>query len=141
MIKVEDRKKVAYEKALQAIEEQSPIFIDELVSHLAISLSTFYTYFPAGSEELEEIKLRIEKFKISKKQGLRNKWYEGDNATTQVVLYKLLATEEEHKKITQSHVDTTSGGDKLESGIIMVNPNDLTDEQLEKLDNAQETSD
>ncbi|MEG7744716.1 hypothetical protein U2242_15210, partial [Listeria monocytogenes] len=62
---------------------------------MPISKETFYNYFPLESDESDELKALIEQGKIERKQGLREKWYEGENATTQLALYKLLGTEEE----------------------------------------------
>lgn len=99
-----DKEKI-FEQAKQVIIDKKPIYIEEVVSFLPISMSTFYEYFPLESEESEALKALIEQGKIDRKQGLREKWYEGENATTQVALYKLLGTDEEVSRLNGSKQD------------------------------------
>jgi len=97
---------VAYKKedllkqALEVIDKHGCIFIEEVVAYLPCSKPTFYELKLNESNELKEA---IYKYKIEKKAGLRDKWYESDNATTQMALYKLLSTDEEHKKLSQNY--------------------------------------
>lgn len=100
-------------QAKKAIKEERLIFIDEVVAYLPCSLDTFYKYFPVGSEESEELKQLINNNKIEIKKGLRKKWYEGDNATTQLALYRLTSTQEEHHKLNQNYTDHTSNGETI----------------------------
>lgn len=96
-----DKEKI-YELAIQVIEEKRPIWIEELISFLPISKPTFYAYFPIGSNEINDIKDRIDRCKCETKNQLRYKWLKTDNATLQLALYKLIATKEEREALSMT---------------------------------------
>ncbi len=106
-------KEKLFQQAKEAVLKNNLIFIEEIVSFLPCSKPTFYEYFPPDSNELNELKAIIEDNTINIKSGLRNKWYESDNATLQMALYKLTAREEERKKLAMSYVDNTTKGEKI----------------------------
>lgn len=98
-------------KALKAIEENKCLFfINDLIAFLPCSQSTFYDH---KLEESESIKEALEQNKINAKVGLRNKWYESDNATTQIALYKLIGTDAEVDRITSQRIDHTNNGNSF----------------------------
>lgn len=115
-----------FKKAKEEAEKRKLLFIEEIVSYLPISKPTFYDYFKDGSDELNEIKEILENNKVQIKNGLRKKWYDNDNATTQLALYRLTSTPEEHRLLNQSYIDQTSKGDKIDNKfeILIVNPNE-----------------
>ena len=113
MTRTQAEKDKLFEQALQIAKDKRLIFIDEIVAYLPISRETFYTYWPLGSDNLDKIKRVVNDNKIDIKQGLREKWYESDNATLQMALYKLTAREEERKKLAMSYVDNTTKGEKI----------------------------
>jgi len=84
-------------ESLKVIKEHNLIFIQDVIGFLPCSSSTFYDN---ELEKSETIKKALESNKITLKVGLRKKWYDSDNPTTQIALYKLLATDEENEKIT-----------------------------------------
>lgn len=92
-------------KALKAIQSKKLVFVDDVVTLLPCSRATFYNH---GLDKLDVIKEALDANKVSIKSGLRKKWYESDNATVQIALYKLVSTPEEHKKLTGQ----TISGDK-----------------------------
>jgi len=112
-MRTQEEKDKLFEQALKIAKDKRLIFIDEIVAYLPISRETFYTYWPLGSDNLDKIKRVINDNKIDIKQGLREKWYESDNATLQMALYKLTAREEERKKLAMSYVDNTTKGEKI----------------------------
>lgn len=112
-MRTQEEKDKLFEQALQIAKDKRLIFIDEIVAYLPISRETFYTYWPLGSDNLDKIKRVVNDNKIDIKQGLREKWYESDNATLQMALYKLTAREEERKKLAMSYVDNTTKGEKI----------------------------
>lgn len=112
-MRTQEEKDKLFEQALKIVKDKRLIFIDEIVAYLPISRETFYTYWPLGSDNLDKIKRVINDNKIEIKQGLREKWYESDNATLQMALYKLTAREEERKKLAMSYVDNTTKGEKI----------------------------
>jgi hypothetical protein len=100
-----DRIKI-YEQALNLIEKKKLFFIEDVVTLLPCTKSTFYDFFPIDSNELNTIKDGLEKNKIDVKNGLRNKWYNGNNPLTQMALYKLIGTEEEYHRIASTKTES-----------------------------------
>lgn len=94
-----DKKKILKD-ALELIDKHALIFVEDIVSLLPISMSIFYQWFPAKSEEMETIKKALEKNRVSMKSNMRKKWYKSDNATLQVALMKLIANEDEAARLS-----------------------------------------
>lgn len=94
-----------YEQAKDLIEKKKLFFIEDVVTLLPISKQTFYDYFKVDSYELDTIKELLDKNKIEIKNGLRNKWYNGNNPLTQMALYKLIGTEEEYHRIASTKTE------------------------------------
>jgi hypothetical protein len=99
-----DRTKI-YQQALDLIEKKKLFFIEDVVTLLPCRKSTFYDLFPIDSNEMDTIKELLEKNKIEIKNGLRNKWYNGNNPLTQMALYKLIGTEEEYHRIASTKTE------------------------------------
>jgi hypothetical protein len=108
-------KEKLFQQAKEAVLKNNLIFIEEIVSFLPCSKPTFYEYFPLDSNELNELKAIIEDNTINIKSGLRNKWYESDNPTLQIALYRLTSRDDEHKKLNQSYIDHTSKNEKIDN--------------------------
>jgi hypothetical protein len=89
-------------KALKVIEAENLVFIHEVASFMNISKVTFYEH---KLNELNSLKDALEANKEKMKKGLRKKWYDNDNATTQIALYKLIGTQEETERINSQKVD------------------------------------
>lgn len=104
-----DRVKI-FEQAKEQIVSKRLIFVEEVVAFIGISKPTFYDFFSVDSNEFNELKGLIETNKISLKTSMRKKWYDSDNATLQMGLMKLLASPEEHKKLSQNYTDHTTEG-------------------------------
>ena len=94
-----------YEDAIELIKTKKLFFIEDVVTLLPISKQTFYDYFKVDSYELDTIKELLDKNKIEIKNGLRNKWYNGNNPLTQMALYKLIGTEEEYHRIASTKTE------------------------------------
>ena len=105
---------------LEVIREQEPIYIEEMIAFCPFSKRLFYERM---LHEDNDIKTALYKIKIGKKKKLRDKWEDGDNVTGQVVLYKLLATEEERAAIR---------GDTVIINNTSSTPAEITDEDLER---------
>jgi hypothetical protein len=108
-------KEKLFQQAKEAVLKNNLIFIEEIVSFLPCSKPTFYEYFPLDSNELNELKAIIEDNTINIKSGLRNKWYESDNPTLQIALYRLTSRDDEHKKLNQTYTDITSKNEKIDN--------------------------
>lgn len=94
-----------YEQALDLIEKKKLFFIEDVVTLLPCNKTTFYDFFKIDSNELNTIKEALDKNKIDVKNGLRNKWYNGNNPLTQMALYKLIGTEEEYHRIASTKTE------------------------------------
>jgi hypothetical protein len=99
-----DRIKI-YNQALELIEKKKLFFIEDVVSLLPCNKTTFYDFFQVDSNELNTIKDALDKNKVEVKNGLRNKWYNGNNPLTQMALYKLIGTEEEYHRIASTKTE------------------------------------
>ena len=102
-----------FEKAKQAIKENTLYFIEDVVAFLPIVKVTFYDYFPIDSNEMNDIKELLDNNKITTKVKLRKKLGEGDKAAEILALYKLIATEDERKALSMQHVDHTTKGEQI----------------------------
>jgi len=125
-------KEKLFQQAKEAVLKNNLIFIEEIVSFLPCSKQTFYEYFPLGSDELDEIKAIIEDNSVTIKSGLRNKWYESDNPTLQIALYRLTSRDDEHKKLNQTYTDITSKNEKIDNKFeieILTNQNEVSPEE------------
>jgi len=104
-----------YNKVLEVIKKHNPIFIEEIVSYMPCDKTTFYRYFPINSNEYNDIKSELEDNIVNVKGKLRKKWQDSENATLQMGLMKLISSDEERRRLSQSNVDHTTKGDKIES--------------------------
>ena len=107
-----DKKKV-FEKAVKLAKEKKLFFIEDIIALLVISKATFYDYFKVDSNELNTIKEILEENRVEVKSAMRSKWYKSDNATLQVALMKIIATDEEAHRLNGSKMDITTGGEKI----------------------------
>jgi hypothetical protein len=95
-------------KALEVIQKNMLVFIHEVCNFMNIERQTFYNH---ELDKLDSIKDALEKNKSTLKAGLRKKWYDSDNATVQIALYKLIGTEAESDRINSQHnkIDVPEG--------------------------------
>jgi hypothetical protein len=103
-----------YKLALEVAEKHKCYFIEQVVSHLPISSSTFYEYFPAQSEESETIREILNRNKIETKTKMYNKWFESDNATLQMGLMKLIGNEEQAHRLNGTRIETNNKNTNIE---------------------------
>jgi hypothetical protein len=100
---------MAYDKnelirlSLEAIEQHQLVFIDEVVTFLPCTRATFYNH---ELDKLDEIKDALNNVRVNTKSQLRNKWRDSDNAALQIGLMKLMATDEERKRLSTSFMET-----------------------------------
>lgn len=100
-----------FNQAKKVTEENNLFFVDDIIAYLPCSKSTFYEFYPDGSDELDELKGILETNRVTLKVGMRKKWNDSDNATLQLSLMKLICTDEERKKLSMTH-NVLEGGDK-----------------------------
>jgi hypothetical protein len=100
-----DRKKI-FEQAKEMIVKHKLFFTDDIVSFLPCSRSTFYEYYPDGSDELDELKGLLEVNRVTLKVSMRSKWYTSNAPALQMALMKLIATPEELKKLSMQFIES-----------------------------------
>lgn len=89
--------------ALEKIESEQCVTIEEVVLELPICKKTFYNW---SLHELPEIKSAIEAEKVKVKKMLRRKWRNSDNPALQIAEYKLISTDDELNKLNTHRVKT-----------------------------------
>ena len=102
-----DKKKI-YQQAKEAIEKNNLFFIEDIVAWLPCDKTTFYRFFEPGCNEYNDLKTMLENNKIKTKSGIRAKLWKSDKAGELLALYKLIGTEEEHRRLSQTYVDQTN---------------------------------
>ena len=80
--------------------------MDDIVAFLPCSNSTFYDFFPANSEELDELKELLNQNRTTLKVSMRSKWYTSNAPALQMALMKLIATPEELKKLSMQFIES-----------------------------------
>ena len=118
-------------KAIEVINKNKLIFIEDICAMCGVSKFTFYEKFPIASNDYNELSKMLEENKIALKVGLRKKWFDSDNATTQMALYKLCSTEIEHKKLQQNYSDVTTKGESINIPISKWAKDDTSDTDTE----------
>ena len=94
-----------YEQAKEAIEKNNLFFIKDVVAFVPCSRSTFYDYFPDGSDELDTLREMLEQNKIKTKSSIRAKLYKSEKAAELLALYRLICTPEEHRLLNQQYIE------------------------------------
>lgn len=94
-------KEAILKKAIKAAKDKKLFFMHYVVAYLPISSRTFYEWKFQESQELKDI---LEENAILKKAQLLNKWSNSDNATLQIALFKLLATDNEREILADNRI-------------------------------------
>lgn len=97
-----DRKKI-FEQAKEMIVKHKLFFVDDIVAFLPCSRSSFYEFYPDGSDELDELKALLDINRTTLKVSMRSKWYTSNAPALQMALMKLIATPEELRKLSMTH--------------------------------------
>src|SRR5574343_1691129 len=98
-------KKKIFEQAKEVIVKHKLFFVDDIVAFLPCSNSTFYDYFPANSDELDELKELLNQNRTELKVSMRSKWYKSNSPALQMALMKLIGNKEELKRLSMQHID------------------------------------
>ena len=117
-----------FERAKEIIPKHKLIFVEDVCAYLGINKSTYYRHIPVDSDEFNELKELLEKNCIDIKVGLRKKWYDSENATLQMALYKLTSTDVEHRKLNQNYTDVTTKDQEIKTTTIVFGKFDNDDD-------------
>ena len=109
-----DKEKI-YNEVLLAIDIHNLKHFEYIEGYVAPCTKTLYDLFPVDSDELHTIKRALDKNKINTKVKLVNNWEDSENPTLQIAAFKLIATQEERKTLSQNYTDITSKDEKLQS--------------------------
>jgi hypothetical protein len=93
-------------KAIDAIREHNLYFVEDIIAYLPMGKTAFYEYFPNTSNEYKMMYDLLEVNRTSQKVKMRKKWSDSDNASLQMGLMKLIATDEERKRLATSYMET-----------------------------------
>ena len=107
-----DRVKI-FEQAKEMIVKHKLFFVDDIVAFLPCSKSSFYEFYPDGSDELDELKGLLEINRTTLKVSMRSKWYTSNAPALQMALMKLICTDEERKMLSMTHADVTTNGKEM----------------------------
>ena len=91
--------------SVEAIQKYKLFFIDDIVAYLPCSRATFYNH---GLDKLDTIKDALTQVRTEIKVSMRSKWYKSDNPTLQMGLMKLIASPDELRQLSMSHVESNS---------------------------------
>lgn len=108
-----DRVKIL-EQAKEAIVKHKLFFIDDIVAYLPISRGTFYNW---GFDKLDDLKELLTQNRVELKVSMRSKWYKSNSPALQMALMKLIASDEELRKLAMNYQDVTSGGERINFNI------------------------
>lgn len=122
-------KEQLFEKAKILIKEKELYFIEDVVAYLPISKTTFYTFFKKDSNELNELKEELELNRVSLKIKMRSKWYKSNSPALQMALMKLVANEEELRKLAMQFI-------KSENTNAEIDLSDLSTEEIKEFLNG-----
>lgn len=96
-------------KAVDALKNDKDMYFKEdLWVEIGVSKQTAYDH---NLDKVDAIKDKLEFNRRNNKKSLRNKWFNSENATTQIALYRLLADDEEFTRLVQNKQDTTIKAD------------------------------
>ena len=65
------------------------------------------TFYEQNLDKSDNIKNALENNRLLTCQNLKNKWYNSDNPTLQLALFKTICTEEERKAISMNYQEIT----------------------------------
>ena len=123
-----DRNKI-FKQAKEVIVKHKLFFVDDIVAFLPCATSTFYDFFPANSEELEELKELLNQNRTTLKVSMRSKWYTSNAPALQMALMKLVCTDDERKKLAMQYTDHSTNGKEINTSptIVFVDSQDDDD--------------
>ena len=101
------------DKAIAVLESKEMITsFEELALRMPVTRQCLYKH---GIDKLDTIKSGLEAKKLKIKEHLKGKWFRSDNATLQMGLYKLLATDEEYQRLSNIKYEITNNIEKVEN--------------------------
>jgi hypothetical protein len=99
---------MAYDKtelvalAMKVMKDEEIVTWGELWDSMSISPTTAFKF---ELQEVEDIKMELQRHKTRRKKKLRRRWADSDNAALQIAEYKLLSDDDELSRLTMQKVN------------------------------------
>lgn len=115
-----------FNTAIEQIKKHKLFFIEDIIAFLPCSKPTFYEHFPNDSNYYKRMFEELEKNRVELKVSMRSKWYKSNAPALQMALMKLIANEEELKKLSMNYqnIDHTTNGKDISTPVFGTNPLD-----------------
>lgn len=92
-------------RALKAIDKHKLFFVTDIPAMIGISTAAFYDHKLEKSEKIKDALLAN---RVAVKSSMRSKWYQSENPTLQIGLYKLIGNEDEYHRLANTKIDVTT---------------------------------
>ena len=102
-----------FNKGMEAIEKHKLFFIEDIISFLPCRKSTFYEHFSNETDYYKRMFEALEKNRTELKVSMRSKWYKSNAPALQMALMKLIANDDELKRLSVTYNDHTSKGEQI----------------------------
>ena len=122
-------KDAIFEQAKQVITKNNLFFASDIIAYLPICESTFYSFFPPNSKELEILKKMLEDNRVKTKSGIRRKLYDG-KGTDLIALYKMICTDEERRALSLTYQENKQ---EITGQMVIVTADEMEKDALKKM--------
>jgi len=126
--------KILKQKAIEAIDKNRLIFVEDICAFIGISKSTFYDHFQVNTNDYDDLKGLLEQNKINLKVSIRKMWYDRKSDTGLMALYKLCSTAEEHRKLQQNYEPAREQNDTDKTIVILPAKDIIPQENVDNVD-------
>ena len=99
-----DKDKI-YNQAILISKKKGYFYMQDIIDSLCIAKSTFYSFFPEDSNQLDTLKSNLYKNRIDEKIKLRKKLGEGSGSEL-IALYKLIGNDEERRALSTNWTES-----------------------------------
>ncbi len=94
-------------------ENPKIVFFQDVYESIGMSATTFYRHYPPGSEDYNRIAEALEFNRTKMKRDIRDRLAECKNPSGLVVLYRLLATDEEMDALNSIYKAKSDDSNKI----------------------------
>jgi hypothetical protein len=123
------KKEDLFNTAIQAIKKHKLFFIEDIIAFMPCHKSTFYEHFPNESDMYKRMFEELERNRVELKVSMRSKWYKSNAPALQMALMKLIANPDELKRLSMSHIDHTTDGEKINQVTVFELPSNGREEK------------
>ena len=109
--------------AKKAIKENNLFFVEDIIAWLPCGKTTFYEYFPADSDEMNDFKAMLDENKIKTKSAIRAKLFRSDKAGELLALYRLICDSDERRMLNQQYIEMEAKDNSLTVNFVGVDKN------------------